>query len=183
MIAQTTPLCSRWADAPIASGTSGVHRPEPHYHPETSKAALSKPASRFLREPCCRWGWTIGARRPSPTARAETTTKPEPATGIFLLTNGKKPPSPISAGRNFSRQQQESRRDSRPGCPVERSSTASECASASDRVSTFLADQISSLGEISELPLGTPGKGMASSRPAELCSAGQPGAAVPTWVW
>ncbi len=77
-------------------------RPEPPFHPVASKAVPSKPASRFLPEPYCKWGWTTGAIQPLPTAPAETTTKPEPATGISRPRNGKKPPSPTSEAHNSS---------------------------------------------------------------------------------
>ena len=70
-------------------------------HGQPRRLHRSKPASRFPPGPCCKWGWTIGALQLSPTALAETTTKPEPATGTSPPSNGKKPLSVTLEGLNF----------------------------------------------------------------------------------
>jgi len=58
----------------------------------------------------CRWVWTIGACRPSPTAWVETITKPEPGIGISLRRSGRMRRSQISEAHNSKK----SRADSRP---------------------------------------------------------------------
>lgn len=47
-----------------ASGTSGVRPHEPGFRPANSKAARSRPASKFHPELCCSWAWITGVPLP-----------------------------------------------------------------------------------------------------------------------